>query len=435
MSCQTSRRRFLKTTAKAAAVTRILTYAGPAWAVSPNEKLNIAVIGTANQAKYDLDNVAHENIVALCDVDEVFLNAAAQTHTRAAKFRDYRKVLEAKGIDAVVVGTPDHTHAVITSAALKSGRHVYCEKPLARTIAETRAVTELARQKKLVTQIGTQIHGSGNYRRVVELIQSGAIGEVNEVHVWVGGGFGGKHRPTETPPVPKTLEYDLWLGPVDYRPYHPEYLPFVWRNWWVFAGGTLADLGCHHVDLSHWALGIRTPTSVRIVDSPSTDLECPPTWLVVELQYSHGLRRDGSKSGPVKLTWYHGNKRPPQFSQGQLPPWGNGTLFVGTKGMLLADYDKHALLPEKAYAGFQAPTRFIPDSVGHHREWTEACKGRGKTLCSFDYSGPLTEAVLLGNVAHRVGRGFEWDAAKMKALGVPEADPFIHYRYRKGWSL
>ena len=435
MSSPLSRRRFLARTAQAAVTTRLLSYAGPAWAVSPNEKLNIAVIGTANQAKYDLDNVSHENIVAMCDVDEVFLNAAAAAHPGAAKFRDYRRVLDQKGIDAVVVGTPDHTHAVISAAALKSGRHVYCEKPLARTISEVRTITELARATGLVTQIGTQIHGGNNYRRVVELIQSGVIGDVDEVHVWVGGGFGGKKVPTDTPPVPSTLEYDLWLGPVDYRPYHSEDLPFVWRNWWSFAGGTLADLGCHHVDLSHWALGIRTPSRVRIIDGPPVDKNCPPTWLISQLEYPHGVKRDGTKSGPVKLTWYHGDKRPPQFAEGKLPQWGNGTLFVGSKGMLLADYDKHVLLPEASFAGFKPPAEFIPNSIGHHKEWTEACKGRGKTLCSFDYSGPLTEAVLLGNIAHRVGREFAWDAHNIRAVGVPEAEQYLQHRYRAGWTL
>ena len=430
MNSTLSRRRFLTRTAQAAVATKLLSYAGPAWAVSPNEKLNIAMIGTANQAGYDLSNVSHENIVALCDVDETFLNKAAETHTGAQKFRDYRRVLDLKGIDAVVVGTPDHTHAVISAAALHSGRHLYCEKPLARTIAEVRFVTELARKKNLVTQIGTQIHGGANYRRVVELVQAGAIGEVREVHVWVGGGFGGLKRPTGTPPVPTTLEYDLWLGPVEARPYHPDYLPFKWRNYWAFGGGTLADLGCHHFDLSHWALGLRAPERVRVVDGPKPDPECPPTWLIVEYDYPARAAQPA-----VKLRWYHGDKRPPQFAEGKLPKWGNGTLFVGSKGMLLADYDKLALLPEADFASYQRPAKSIPDSIGHHREWTEACKHGGKPLCNFDYSGPLTESVLLGNVAHRTGKEIVWNAAKMKAVGVPEADEFIHYQYSKGWRL
>ncbi len=425
-----SRRSFVTRSVQAVAATKLLSYAGPAWAVSPNEKLNVACIGVANQGRYDLDNVAHENIVALCDVDENFLNAAGTKYPKARRFQDFRKLIESGGIDAVTVGTPDHTHAVISAAALRAGLHLYCEKPLARTVGEVRAITELARKEKRVTQIGTQIHGGANYRRVVELIQSGAIGDVTEVHVWVGGGFGGKKRPTATPPVPSTLNYDLWLGPVEPRPYSPEYIPFHWRNWWAFGGGTLADLGCHHLDLSHWALDLRTPERVRIVDGPDPDPECPPTWLIAEYQYA------ARKNMPrVKLRWYHGSRRPPQFDSGQLPKWGNGTLFVGSKGMLLADYDRRALVPSEKYANFQPPAPFIPDSKGHHREWTEACKTGGKPLCNFDYSGPLTEAVLLGNIAHRTGSEILWNAKEMKAVNCPAADQYLHAHYRKGWSL
>ena len=435
MSTSLSRRRFLKRTGQAAVGVKLLSYAGPAWAISPNEKLNIGMIGTANQARYDLNNVASENIVALCDVDENLLNAAGEKFPSAKKFADFRDVLARKDIDAVVIGTPDHTHAVITAAALHSGRHTYCEKPLARTISEVRMVTELARRKGLATQIGTQIHGGNNYRRVVELVQSGAIGDIKEVHVWVGGGFGGKTRPTATPPVPKNLNYDLWLGPVEYRPFSPEYLPFIWRNWWAFGGGTLADLGCHHVDLSHWALGLRAPEKVRVVDGPTPDPECPPTWLIVEYEYARPKMAAGNPTDPIKLTWYHGDKRPHHFAEGLLPKWGNGTLFVGAKGMLLADYDKHALLPEKDFTGFKAPTPFIANSIGHHKEWIEACKGRGKTLCGFDYSGPLTEAVLLGNVAFRTGKALEWDSKRMRASNAASAQTYIQHIYRKGWAI
>ena len=430
MNTSLTRRRFLVTAAKAAAATRILSYAGPAWAVSPNEKLNVAVVGIHNQGRFNLDNVAHENVVALCDVDEILLAEAAKGHPKAKLFHDYRRLLEENNLDAVVVATPDHTHAVITAGALSSGRHAYCEKPLARTIQEARVITDLARRHNRVTQIGTQIHAGTNYRRVVELVQSGAIGEVREVHVWVGGGFGGKKRPTATPPVPAGLHFDLWLGPAPERPYHPDYLPFIWRNWWAFGGGTLADLGCHHIDLSHWALNLRWPHRVKIVDGPSPDPECPPPWLIVEYQYgARGLQP------PVILRWYHGDKRPPQFAQGLLPKWGNGTLFVGSKGMLLADYGSHRLLPEADFTGFTPPKPFIPDSIGHHREWTEACKRGGPTTCAFDYSGPLTETVLLGNVAHRAGRELVWDPAQLRATNCPEADEFIRFQGRAGWRL
>ena len=423
-----SRRGFLR---RAAAVAAVAPLVRPrARAASANGKLNVAVVGVANQGRYNLDNVAHENVVALCDVDENLLAAAGRDFPKAARHVDYLRMLERPDIDAVVVATPDHTHAVIGAAVLRSGRHLYCEKPLARTVGETRALTELARREGRVTQIGTQIHAGTNYRRVVELVQSGAVGPIAEVHVWVGGGFGGKRRPTDTPPIPAGLNYDLWLGPVEPRPYHPEYLPFHWRNWWTFAGGTLADLGCHHVDLSHWALGLRSPRRVRIVDGPAPDPECPPTWLVVEYEYEG---RPGQP--PVRLRWYHGDRRPPHMAEGLIPKWGGGTLFVGTKGLLLADYGRHLLLPEKDFADFQRPAPSIPDSIGHHREWIAACKNGGPTTCSFDYSGPLTETILLGNVAHRVGQELEWDAASARAVNCPAADEFLQARYRSGWSL
>jgi predicted dehydrogenase len=390
------------------------------------------MIGVANQANYDLTNVSSQNIVALCDVDESFLSAASQKFPGAKTYNDFRRLLDQKGIDAIVVATPDHTHAVATVAALKSGRHVYCEKPLTRTISECRIVQETAHKMRRVTQIGTQIHAGGNYRRVVELVQSGAIGIVGEVHVWVSATYGGKDRPTDSPPVPSTLHYDLWLGPVEPRPYSPQYLPFAWRNWWAFGGGALADFGCHYMDLPHWALGLRAPSSAQVLEGPPVHPESVPPWLVV--RYKHPARKDGPE---VTLTWYHGGKQPPPAV---LPPelaakWKSGVLFIGKKGMLLADYDRHILLPEKDFSGFVPPAPTIPDSIGHHAEWIRACKTGAPTTCGFDYSGPLTEAVLLGNVAFRAGARIDWDSKHLRAAGCGEADQYIHHHYRSGWKI
>ena len=387
------------------------------------------MIGTANQAGWNLSQVASQNIVALYDVDDKFLDAAAQKYPAAKKYNDFRRLLEQNDIDAVVVATPDHTHAVATVAVLKSGRHAYCEKPLTHTVSECRIVRETALKQKRVTQMGTQIHAGNNYRRVVELIQTGAIGTVREVHTWVGATYGGKQRPKETPPVPSNLHYDLWLGPAEERPYSPEYIPFHWRNWWAFGGGALADFGCHHMDLPHWALDLRAPLTVE-AEGPPTDVECPPVWLIVRYQYP----ARGSKP-PVKLTWYHGGKRPPHFAEGKLPKWGDGNLFIGEKGMLLAGYDKHLLLPEKEFADFKRPEPFIKNSIGHHKEWIEACKTGGITTCNFDYSGALTESVLLGNVAYRTGKKLEWDSRHLRARNCPEADQFIQHHYRSGWTI
>jgi predicted dehydrogenase len=423
-----SRRQLLEASALAGA-SALLPRTGAAVAppTSANEKLNIAVIGVANQGAYNLHNVLTESIVALCDVDDLYLAAATDVLPKAAKYNDYRKMLERSDIDAVVIATPDHTHAPATLAALESGRHVYCEKPLTHTVAEARRVTEAAKKHRRVTQMGTQIHASNNYRRVVEIVQSGAIGEVREVHCWADRVWAGGDRPTGTPPVPATLHWDLWLGPAPYRPYHPDYVPASWRGWWAFGGGTLGDMACHHMDLPYWALDLHQPDTIA-TEGPPVNPETTPAWLIVH--YTYPAR---GKKPPVDLTWYNGGKRPSYFAEGKLPTWGDGTLFVGSKGMLLADYDRYRLLPEKDFAGFVPPKPTIPDSIGHHAEWIQACKTGGKTTCNFGYSGVLTEAVLLGNVAYRSGQRLEWDPKALKAKNCPEADQLIQSVYRTGW--
>lgn len=411
--------------------------------LSPNDKLNIGVVGVAHRGGANLGGVALENIVALCDVDDTLLRAAAVKFPKAQTYNDFRRMLDRTDLDAVVCSTADHTHAVVSMLALRGGRHLYCEKPLTRTVSECRIVREAARHGKLVTQMGTQIHAGTNYRRVVELIQSGAIGPVTDVHVWVNVKYGGMERPTDTPPVPADLHYDLWLGPVAERPYHPDYLPAKWRNWWAFGGGGLGDFGCHYMDLPHWALNLHNCSSVEVVDGPPVHPETVPPWLV--LRYGYPAR---GKQPPVKLMWYHGGKQPELLAsvlpeektdgkKGGQPKaaWQSGVLFVGQKGMLLADYNRYALLPQSQYAGFEPPKPFIPDSVGHHQEWITACKTGGPTTCNFDYSGALAETVLLGNVAFRAGKKLEWDPAKLRAGNCPAADQFIQHQYRQGWIL
>jgi predicted dehydrogenase len=402
--------------------------------ISPNEKLDVAVIGVANRGAADLEGVSSENIVALCDIDDNYLAAAAQRYPGAKTYNDFRRLTDQKGIDAVVVATPDHTHAVAALAALKSGRHVYCEKPLTRTVSECRMVTDTARQQKLVTQIGTQIHAGSNYRRVVELVQSGAVGPVREVHVWVNVTYGGVELPTERPPVPEKLHYDLWLGPVAERPYSPKYLPAAWRNWWAFGGGGLGDFGCHYMDLPFWALDLKCPLAIEPVDGPPVHPESVPLWMIV--RYDFPAR---GQQPPVKLTWYHGGQRPKLLDSlltEDMPSYfKSGVLFVGTKGYLISDYDRHVLLPEKDFQDFVRPPQAIPRSIGHHEEWIQAIKTGGKTTCSFDYSGPLTETALLGNVAYRVGQKLDWDAAQLRAANCPSAEQFIQHHYRQGWTL
>jgi predicted dehydrogenase len=445
MNHRVSRRHFIATAAMTAGG---LALAGCRTArprrLAANEKLNIAMIGTANRAREDLNGVQQENIIALCDIDDRFLAAAHQRFPAARTYNDFRKMLEQRDIDAVVIGTADHTHALATAAALRLGKHVYCEKPLTHTVYEARTITRLAaRNKHLATQMGTQIHATSNYRRVVELVQSGAIGEVAECHVWCEKTLKNSERPIDTPPVPAGLLWDLWLGPAPARPYHPAYLPKTWRHWWDFGEGILGDMACHYVDLPFWALKLEHPLTIE-AEGPPIHPETTPEWLIVRHQFPAR-----GKSPPVRLTWYDGGRRPEIFSRnleswyfGKKPPeeaprvnWPNGILFVGNKGMLIADYGRHKLLPEAKFEGFQPPAPFIAESIGHHAEWIKACKTGSPTTCHFGYAGPLTEAVLLGNVAYRTGEKLQWDAAGCKVKNSRQAASYLRTEYTRGWTL
>jgi predicted dehydrogenase len=400
---------------------------------SPNEKLNIAGIGVGGRGASDVNGCAEENIVALCDADDRRAAGTFERYPKAKRYRDFRKMLDEldRQIDAVVIGTPDHTHAPPAAMAMRMGKHCYCEKPLTHSVYETRVLTDLAAKNKLATQLGTQIHAGDNYRRVVELVQSGAIGPIRRVEVQFGGGRGGMDRPQETPPVPEGLDWDLWLGPAPYRPYHPCYVPGNWRDWWDFANGTLGDFGCHYMDLPFWALKLKYPTSVEAEAPvpPHPETAAPKLTVRYEFPARGGLP-------PVTMTWRNGSGNvPPVIEEKGLPNWGSAVLFIGEKGMLLADYTKHVLLPESRFADFQRPEPTIPTSIGHHKEWTEACKTGGPTTCAFDYSGPLTETVVLGNVSYRVGSKLQWDAASLKATNCPSADALIRREYREGWTL
>lgn len=418
-----NRRQFIKRSASAAAVWSLGGCATPR-KLSANDKLNLGVLGTTHRAGADLAAVAGENIVALCDIDSTFLDAALVKYPKAARYSDYRKMLERSDLDAIVVATPDHMHAVATVAALQSGRHVYCEKPLTHTISEARIAASTARKTGLVTQMGNQIHATSHYRRVVELVRTGSIGPVREVHCWADSPWEPMDRPAGEP-VPANIDYEQWLGPVPYRPYSHEYLPYNWRRWWAFGGGTLADFCCHLTDLAFWSLDLQLPLAIE-AEGPPVHPECAPLWLIVRYQYAAR-----GNAPPVKLTWYSGGKRPAY----DLPKWGNGVLFVGDKGMLLTNYDKHVLLPEKDFVDFVPPKPFIPESIGHHAEWLNACKTNGPTTCNFQYGALLTEAGLLGNVAYRTGQKIEWDPRAMRAKNCPEAGQDVHHHYRAGWRI
>ena len=400
---------------------------------SPSDKLNVAFVGVGGRGHANLKLISREgvNAVAVCDVDEQRAAAAFKATPWAKKYHDYRVMFDElhRQIDAVVISTPDHTHAPPSVAAMKMGKHCYCEKPLAHTPYEARVMAEVAAKQKVVTQIGTQHHAKRSTHQVVELIRSGAIGPVSECHVWIGGNRGGGERPKETPAVPEHLNWDLWLGPRALRPYNPAYAPYQWRFWWDFGTGETGNNGVHIMDFAFWTLKLRYPTTIA-AEGPPVHAETSPKQMHV--RYTFPAR---GKMVPVNLDFYHIKEGPPILSKHKLPHWESGVLFVGQKGMLLATYDKWKLYPEADFADFKGPDPFIPDSIGHHQEWVEACKTRGPTTCNFDHGGALTELVLLGNVAYRTGKPLAWDAKKLKAKGCPDADKFIREEYRAPWKL
>ena len=415
---------------------------------APSEKLNLVIIGCGGRGAANLKPMLGENIVALCDVSEPNLLQAAEKAPCARQFRDFRKLydeLKDSEFDAVVVSSTEHTHAFATLPALQRKKHVYCEKPLTHSLREARLITEAAKKAGVATQMGTQIHAGNNYRRVVELIQGGAIGPVREAHVWVSRAWGRQSQ--EEAKEHKDMRLDRRtaegsgagaarprLGPVD-RPGTRAALQSGLRS-----GAAVVSL-----------VGLRRRHHVR----PGRRL-ARPAFLGAEARRAGGGagRRSGPASGdrpghhvgdlPVRparrsaggrVTWYQGTLKPDLLKEGKVPSWGNGVLFVGSRGMLLADYGKHVLLPEKEFADFKRPDKSIADSLGHYAEWLHACKTGAPTTCNFGYSGLLTEANHLGNVAYRAGKRIEWDAKAMRIPNAPGAEKYLGREYRKGWQL
>jgi hypothetical protein len=435
-----SRRDFVRAATAVAAFTIVPRYVlGGARHIPPSEKLNIAGIGIGGRGAGDLHEVSSENIVALCDVDQRYAAPAFKAYPKAAKYRDFRRMLdkEDKNIDAVVIATPDHTHAVITMKAIKMGKHVYCEKPLAHSIYEVRKVTEAARQAGVATQLGNQGQASESTRLVCEFIWNDAIGPVREVHSWCNRPISprGINRPKETPPVPEWLDWDLWLGPAQQRPYHPCYLPFSWRGWWDFGTGVLGDIGCHQFAPIFRALKLGYPTCV---DACSSGVNSETAPLASIIRYEFPSRYDFPK---LKLTWYDGGlmpARPKELKEGLRFGNADDNLFVGDKGKMLG----HRLLPESKNQEYGKPPKILARSPGHHKEWLDACKGGPPAGSNFDISGPMTEVVLLGNIALRMGqklyeKGLKlyYDGLNMKITNLPEANKYIHGEYRDGWTL
>ena len=420
---------------------------GRAGETSPNNKLNIAGIGVGGQGGHDVDQFSSENIVALCDVDEAHAARVFKKYPNAKRYKDFRQMLDQdKSIDAVVVGTPDHLHAIVSVTAIKHGKHVYCEKPLTRTVYEARAVAKAAREAKVATQMGNQGMAFEGNRLINEWLWAGAIGPVREVHVWSDRPTHrgkmplwwpqGVERPKDTPPVPDTLDWDLWLGPAPVRPYHSAYVPFRWRGWWDFGTGGLGDMGIHNLAPVFSALKLGAPDTVQASSTP-VFAETVPLAAIVHYQFP--ARGD---MPPVQLHWYDGGllpERPAELGENAVLDAEDGIIFVGDKGKMLVKGwggEHPRLIPESADKAYQRPPKTLPRSIGHYKEWVQACKTGSPTRSNFDFAGPLTEAVLLGSVCIRNGGDkLVWDSANLKITNDPDANKFLHYEYRKGWSL
>jgi len=438
-----SRRNFITSAAATAAFTIVPRHVlAGASHTPPSEKLNIAGIGVGGRGADNMAAISTENVVALCDVDARQAEATFKRFPKAKIYRDFRRMLdEQKDIDAVVVSTPDHIHAVASMMAIKMGKHVYCEKPLTHSIYEARKVTEAARQHKVATQMGIQGHAGEGIRLLCEWIWDGAVGPVREVHTWTDRPKGwwpqGVDRPKETPPVPDTLDWDLWLGPAPYRPYHPAYVPFKWRGWWDFGTGALGDMGIHNCSPIFWALKLGYPTTVEIVSQEGANAETGPTKSI--LRYEFPARGD---MPPVTLMWYDGGNMPPrpeELEEGRrLGDNDGGSLLVGDKGKILAPgwcAASPRLIPESKMKAYKLPPKTIPRSIGHHEEWLAACKGGKPAQANFDFAGPLTEVLLLGNIAIRTREKIYWDGPNMRSTNLPKANEYLHYSYRQGWTL
>ncbi len=443
-----TRRTFLRGSAAAMAFMVVPRHVlGGANQVPPSEKLNIAAIGAGGRGADDIEGVKSQNIVALCDVDRARAEGMGKLFPGAKVYQDFRVMLEKeRGIDAVVVATPDHTHAVASMAAIKLGKHVYCEKPLTRTVFEARALARAAKEAKVATQMGNQGMAFEGNRQIKEWIWAGVIGPVTEVHVWSDRPTHrgkmplwwpqGIERPTDTPPVPANLDWDLWLGPAPWRPYHPAYVPFKWRGWWDFGSGGLGDMGIHNLAPVFSALKLGAPARVHASSTPVFKESVP---LAATVHFQFPARGD---LPPVKLHWYDGGllpERPDELEDDRPLDAEDGIIFVGDKGKILVrgwGGETPRLIPASKEREFTPPPKTLPRSIGHYEEWIQACKTGSHTESNFGFAGPLTEAVLLGSLAIRWGgEELRWDSRKMKIPNTPEAEEYLHYKYREGWSL
>jgi len=413
---------------------------------APSNKLNIASIGISGMGAGDVNDVSNgNNMVALCDVDERHAAKTFERFPTVKKYKDFRKMFDEmeKSIDAVTVSTPDHFHAVAAMAAIKRKKHVYCQKPLAHSVAEVRALTLAAKQYDVVTQLGNQGHSTESCRLLVEWIRDGAIGNVTKIDCGCAAVNSGLDRleavRKERPEVPPTLDWDLWLGPTPQRPYHPAYLPGAWRGWVPFGNGTIGDWTCHVIDPVFWALDLGAPKTVQAQArnwDPKTQGDAYPKGDIITFEFPAKGNR-----GPVTLTWYSGTEKIPaakELEEGRKPV-DTGAFVYGDKGVIM--YGSHGaggvrIIPEKAMKAYKLPDKTIPRAKEHHQDWLDAIRNGRKAGSDFSYGGPLTEVAMLGVVALKMlGRKLEWDAPAMKFTNCPEANPYVTPVYRAGWTL
>jgi len=401
----------------------------------PNERLNIGIIGAGGRGAGNVGGVSGENIVALCDVDERRAAGVFNRYTRAAKYHDFRVMLEKqKDIDAVVVSTPDHQHAVAAAMAIRLGKHVYCEKPLTHDVYEARQLRLLASKFKVATQMGNNGTATNGFRTGVEVIRSGVLGDVREVHVWTNRPIWPQNIATRPKgePIPKTLNWQLWLGTAPERSYNHVYVPHDWRGWWDFGTGAIGDMACHTMNLPFMGLRLGAPTAVAAETATPVNNETPPMGCTVTYEFPAR-----GKLCACRFLWYERRKPPERLFMGQTVS-GSGSLLVGTRATLYSsddNGDRWRLLPDADFRGYRPPRPTLPRSPGHHAEWIRACKDGPPALSNFDYAGPLTEMALLGNVAIRAGQRFQWDPENLRTPGCPAAERYVRREYRKGWAL
>lgn len=462
---QVSRRNFLGGMAAATALAIVPRHVlGGAGQIAPSDKITLAGIGVGGQGLQNmiaLQQFPEVQVVAVCDVnregggylswnwnqgkdqrlggreparrmvDEQYAELARSGKYKGCQaYSDYRELLAKEDVDAVMVATPDHTHAVITMAALKRGKHVYCEKPLTYSVFEARQVTEAARQAKVATQLGNHGQANEEARIVCELIGDGAIGPVHEVQVWCGARFWswpeGEGRPPETPPIPAGLDWDLWLGPAPQRPYHPAYCPWTWRNWWDFGTGLLGDLWCHKLSTVFKALKLTHPISVE-ASCTKLNPETYPLGAIARFEFPAR-----GELPPLTLTWYDGGLKPARPKDLEPGRGVEDVIYIGEKGTMMG----HRLIPETRMQAYGRPPKKLPRSVGHYKEWVDACRGGPPAGSNFvEHSGLLTEACLLGNVAIRSGKRLSWDGPNLKITNDQDANRLLHREYRQGWTL